>query len=107
MLKLDTGGRLDMGRGSRPPEEVRFTIDSALERKEFEPLVPRENGWPVLATLIDLKALLLREDQATFSREEPTVRIPFAPVRTVLVERLGMQTRLTPLAFAAASFLAE
>ena len=31
MLKLDTGGRFDMGRGSRPPEEVRFAIDSALE----------------------------------------------------------------------------
>jgi hypothetical protein len=29
MLKLDTGGRLDMGlgRGSRPPEELRFAIE--------------------------------------------------------------------------------
>jgi hypothetical protein len=27
--------------------------------------------------------------------------------RWLLVERLGMQTRLTPLAFAAASFFAE
>jgi hypothetical protein len=42
MLKLDTGGRLDMGlgRGSRPPEEVRFAIDSALEEGGFEPSVP-------------------------------------------------------------------
>jgi alkanesulfonate monooxygenase SsuD/methylene tetrahydromethanopterin reductase-like flavin-dependent oxidoreductase (luciferase family) len=44
MLKLDTGGRLDMGlgRGSRPPEEVRFAIDSALEEAGFEPSVPRQ-----------------------------------------------------------------
>ena len=42
MLKLDTGGRLDkgLGRGSRPPEEVRFAIDSALEGTGFELLVP-------------------------------------------------------------------
>ncbi len=42
MLKLDTGGRLDMGlgRGSRPPEEVRFAIDSALEGSGFELSVP-------------------------------------------------------------------
>src|SRR6266536_2710777 len=32
-----------------------------------------------LTTLIDLKALLLSENQPTFSREGPTVRIPFAP----------------------------
>ena len=42
MLKLDTGGRLDkgLGRGSRPPEEVRFAIDSALEGDGFELPVP-------------------------------------------------------------------
>ena len=42
MLKLDTGGRLDkgLGRGSRPPEEVRFAIDSALEGDGFELSVP-------------------------------------------------------------------
>jgi hypothetical protein len=40
---------------------------------------PRENGSPVLTTSIDLKASLLRENQATFSREGPTVRIPFPP----------------------------
>jgi len=49
MLKLDTGGRLDMGlgSGSRPPEEVRFAIDSALERAGFEPSVPRLRWAPV------------------------------------------------------------
>ena len=32
--------------------------DSLAEETGFEPLVPRENGWLVLTTLIDLKALL-------------------------------------------------
>jgi alkanesulfonate monooxygenase SsuD/methylene tetrahydromethanopterin reductase-like flavin-dependent oxidoreductase (luciferase family) len=51
MLKLDTGGRLDMGlgRGSRPPEEVRFAIDSALEGAGFEPSVPLVRPVPELA----------------------------------------------------------
>jgi len=52
------------------------------------PEVPRENGWPVLTALTDLKALLLREHQATFSREGPTVRTRLPPAesrqRTVL-----------------------
>ena len=42
-------------------------------------MVPRENGWPVLTTLIDLKVLLFRENQAIFSRERLTVRILFPP----------------------------
>jgi hypothetical protein len=36
--------------------------DSPAEQRGFEPLVPRENRRPVLTTLIDLKALLLREN---------------------------------------------
>jgi hypothetical protein len=55
-------------------------MDSPAEQRGFEPLVPRgENGWPVLTTLIDPKALLLSENQTTFSREGPTIRILFAP----------------------------
>ena len=42
--------------------------DSPTEQRGFEPLVPRKNGWTVLTTLIDPKALLLRENQAN-SRE--------------------------------------
>jgi hypothetical protein len=51
-----------------PHKEVRFARDSPLEQRGFEPLVPRKNGWPVLTALIDLKALLLRENRAN-SRE--------------------------------------
>jgi hypothetical protein len=42
--------------------------DSPTEQRGFEPVVPRKNGWTVLTTLIDPKALLLRENQAN-SRE--------------------------------------
>ncbi len=59
--------------------KIRFAPDSPLEQRKFELLVAREDGWPVLTTLIDLKALLLHENQATFSREGPTVRISFPP----------------------------
>ena len=52
--------------------KIRFAPDSPLEQRKFELLVAREDGWPVLTTLIDLKALLLHENQATFSREGPT-----------------------------------
>jgi len=41
------------------------------------PLVLSRVHW--VRPELDLKALLLRENQATFSREGPTVRIPFAP----------------------------
>src|SRR6266446_7013829 len=47
--------------------------DSLAEQGGFELLVSRENGWPILTALIDLKALLLRENQATSSRDGPTV----------------------------------
>jgi hypothetical protein len=40
---------------------------------------PVKSGWPVLTALIDLKALLLREDQGTSSQEGPAVRIPVPP----------------------------
>jgi 2-phosphosulfolactate phosphatase len=63
----------------RPRPRNSLLTDSLAERRGFEPVVPRENGWPVLTTLIDLKALLLSENQATSSPEGPTVRIPFAP----------------------------
>jgi hypothetical protein len=70
MLKLDSGGRLDMGlgRGSRPPEEVRFAIDSVLEEDGFELVVPLSKrtavpgspfGFPVDGTV--LRAFYLRK----------------------------------------------
>src|SRR5947207_11378089 len=45
---------------------------------------PVKDRWPVLTTLIDLKALLLHENQATSSREGPTVRIPLLRQRVIV-----------------------
>ena len=42
--------------------------DSPTKQRGFEPPVPGKNGWTVLTTLINPKALLLRENQAN-SRE--------------------------------------
>jgi hypothetical protein len=51
-------------------EEVRFASDSPVERDGFEPLVPVRKGTASSeTTLIDLRLLLLPEDQATPSRE--------------------------------------
>jgi hypothetical protein len=50
--------------------KVRFAPDSSLERDGFEPLVPLRKGTASSeTTLIDLRLLLLPEDQATPSRE--------------------------------------
>jgi hypothetical protein len=47
-----------------------FVADSPLERDGFEPLVPLRKGTASSeTTLIDLRLLLLPEDQATPSRE--------------------------------------
>jgi hypothetical protein len=46
----------------------RLSDDSAVEQRGFEPLFPHKNGWRVLTALIDLKALLLRENQANRAR---------------------------------------
>jgi len=52
------------------PPKIRFAADSALERDGFEPLVPLRKGTASSeTTLIDLRLLLLPEDQATRSRE--------------------------------------
>ena len=50
--------------------KIRFAPDSLLERDGFEPLVPLRKGTASSeTTLIDLRLLLLPEDQATPSRE--------------------------------------
>jgi hypothetical protein len=46
----------------------RLSDDSAVEQRGFEPLFPHKNGWRVLTALIDLKALLLRENRANRAR---------------------------------------
>jgi len=49
----------------------------------------------VLTALIDLKALLLRENQATSSRDGATVRIPLAPSTTLLQQQDAAVARQT------------
>ena len=87
MLKLDTGGRLDMGRGSRPPEEVRSAKDSALEGDGFEPSVPRDatrvsrpahvaSAWFPANGKVGAKENRQHQDVGRFPAK-PMVRIPF------------------------------
>ena len=78
MLKLDTGGRLDkgLGRGSRPPEEVRFAIDSALEGDGFELSIPGRESVNIMES-----GLLSRKRGGSVG--EPKVRIHLPPAESL------------------------
>jgi len=82
MLKLDTGGRLDkgLGRGSRPPEEVRFAIDSALEGDGFELSVPGRESVNIMES-----GLLSRKRGGSVG--EPKVRIHLPPAESPSLSR--------------------
>jgi hypothetical protein len=87
MLKLDTGGRLDkgLGRGSRPPEEVRFAIDSALEGDGFELSVPGRESVNIMES-----GLLSRKrggsvgerrfESISLQRRVRKLSVPLAPI---------------------------
>ena len=64
--------------------------DSPVELRGFETLVPPRKGMVCFDhSDRDLKALLLRENQATFSLEGPTVRISFPPAASLVRTRVG------------------
>jgi hypothetical protein len=75
--------------------KIQARIGLASGAKGFEPRSPREKRMAVLTALIDLKALLLRENQATSSRDGATVRIPLAPSTTLLQQQDAVVARQT------------
>ena len=91
MLKLDTGGRLDkgLGRGSRPPEEVRFAIDSALEGDGFELSVPGRESVNIMES-----GLLSRKRGGSVG--EPKVRIHLPPAESPSLSRIRFRKSRTP-----------
>jgi hypothetical protein len=55
-----------------------------VEQRGFEPLVPRKNGWPVLTTLIDLKALSSAKIKRHSRERDRQFEFPFLRRRVCL-----------------------
>src|SRR4029077_11021037 len=77
-------GRLDkgLGRGSRPPEEVRFAIDSALEGDGFELSVPGRESVNIMES-----GLLSRKRGGSVGEPKVRIHLPPAEVCELLVPK--------------------